>query len=231
MASKKQQLNKRYIYLITGGIVLVIVAALVMGIRSLLHNDGGMQQKHVQMVTIVTPPPPPPPKVEEKPPEPPKIEEKIEVPKEELSVDKPDDTSKDLPPSDNLGLDAEAGLGSDAFGLAAKKGGSSLIGGTGGKNAGSLYGWYANVVSNKLQKTANDIIQKDGGIPTGKWDKVTFEVMVDVFGKVTKFSILKSSGNEKIDGAVKQALQMAHTFEPPPPGMPKVMKFAVSLQG
>lgn len=229
MAAKKRQLTNRHIYYITGGLAVIIIAVLALVASRLLHGDGGGRPQQVQMVTILAPPPVP--KIVERPPEPEKLEEKIETPKEEMPSEKPEDTSQDRPASEELGLDANAGLGSDAFGLKAKPGGSSLVGGAGGKGAGSLYGWYANVVSSNLQKAANDIIQKDGGIPQGKWGKVTFEVMVDVFGKVTKFSILHSSGNEKIDGAVKKALQEAHNFEPPPPGMPKVMKFAVLLQG
>ncbi len=202
----------------------MFVAGLVLVVSLLLQNDEGGRKKQIQMVTLLAPPPPP--KIVEKLPEPEKLEEEIETPPEEKPAEEPDPAKE--PPPENLGLDADAGLGGDEFGLQAKKGGSSLIGGNG---TGSLYGWYANIVSNNLQKTANDIIQKEGGVPPGKWKKVTFEVMVDVFGKVTKYSIVRSSGNERIDGAVKKALQMGHTFEPPPPGMPKVMKFAVSLQG
>lgn len=225
MASQKPPQSKKKLYLIVGGAAVLLVMGLVLGLSFLLKNDEGSHKKQIQMVTLLAPPPPP--KIEEKLPEPEKLEEKIETPPEEKPVEEPE-PAKEPPPSNNLGLDAEAGLGGDGFGLQAKKGGSNLIGGNG---TGSLYGWYANVVSSNLQKTANDILQKDGGIPPGQWGKVTFEVMVDVFGKVTKFSILKSSGNEKIDGAVKKALQMARPFEPPPPGMPKVLRFAVSLQG
>ncbi|MDR3631667.1 MAG: TonB C-terminal domain-containing protein [Desulfocapsaceae bacterium] len=226
MAPKKKKPNR--IYLVVGGVAVAMVVGLVFAVNFLLHNDSGGPKQQMQVVTLVTPPPPPP-KVVEKPPEPIKQEEKIDTPKD-MPAEKPEEATPERPPQ-NLGLDTNAGLGSDAFGLQAKRGGSNLIGGTGGKNAGSLYGWYAGVVSRDLQKTANDIIQKEGGIPPGKWEKVTFEVMVDVYGKVTKYSIIKSSGSEKIDGAVRKALDEAHGFEAPPPGMPKVMRFAVSLQG
>jgi protein TonB len=227
MAPKKKKPNR--IPLIVGGLAAAIIIALAFAVNFLLHNDSSGPKQQMQMVTLVTPPPPPPPKVVEKPPEPIKQEEKIDTPKD-MPAEKPDAAPPDRPPQ-NLGLDANAGLGSDAFGLQAKRGGANLIGGTGGKNAGSLYGWYAGVISRDLQKTANDIIQKEGGIPPGKWENVTFEVAVDVFGKVTRFSIIRSSGNDRIDAAVKKALEMGHSYEPPPPGMPKVMRFAVTLQG
>lgn len=226
MASQHQKRRNIYFYAIVGLALIVFLVVLGFGIRHLLREDKTGRERQVQMVTLL--PPPPPPKTEEPPPEPEEPEEEIETPEEEQPAEEPEDTPPDLPPSEELGLDADAGLGSDAFGLQAKKGGRSLIGGDG---AGSLYGWYANLVSSELQKTANEILQRDGGVPPGKWQKVRFEVMLDVFGTLQKFSIIKSSGNEKIDEAVKKALQLKTHFEPPPPGMPKVMKFGVLLQG
>lgn len=225
MTSPKPPQSKKRFFFIAAGAVLVLGAIFALLISLLLKNDGGGRKKQIQMVTLLAPPPPP--KIEEKLPEPEKQEEKIEEPPEEKPAEKPE-PAKEPPPPQNLGLDADAGLGGDAFGLEARKGGSSLIGGGG---AGSPYAWYAGQISNSLQKTANEIIQREGGIPPGKWGKVSFEVKMDMFGKIAKFSILKSSGNPKIDDAVKKALQMAHSFEPPPPGMPKVLRFAVSLQG
>lgn len=230
MASQKQKSGIKPLHLVTGGVALCLLVAVAVLIFILPHGDDGSRRKQMQTVTIVTPPPPPPPPKVEKPPEPIKEKEKIETPKEELPTEKPEPVAKEPPTSSHLGLDANAGAGSDAFGLQAKRGGTSIIGGGGG-SGGSLYGWYANQISTNLQKSANEILQQEGGIPPGKWEKVSFEVSVDVFGKITKFSILKSSGNPKIDEAVKKALQMAHNFEPPPPGMPKVLRFAVSLQG
>lgn len=224
MAAQKKQSNKQF-FLIVGGVLVVLLIGVFFLVKFLMSNEGTNRQKKPQMVTLIAPPPPPP-KVEEKMPEPEKQEEKIEQPKEK--PDEAPEPPKDAPPPQNLGLDANAGLGSDGFGLEARRGGSNLIGGGG---AGSPFAWYAGQLSTSLQKTANDIIQREGGIPQGKWAKVSFEVTVDVYGKITHHAIIKSSGNQKIDDAVKRALQTANTFEPPPPGMPKVMRFAVSLQG
>ncbi len=224
MAAQKKQSNKQF-FLIVGGVLVVLLIGVFFLVKFLMSNEGTNRQKKPQMVTLLAPPPTPP-KVEEKIPEPEKQEEKIEKP-EEKPDDKPE-PPKEAPPPQNLGLDANAGLGSDGFGLEARRGGSNLIGGGG---AGSPYAWYAGQLSTSLQKVANDIIQREGGVPTGKWGKVSFEVTVDVYGKISHYSIIKSSGNQKIDDAVKKALQAANAFEPPPPGMPKVMRFAVSLQG
>lgn len=231
MAAKKRTSKIKPIHLITGGAACVLLAAVVLVVILLPGGDDGGRRKQMQTVTLLTPPPPPPPppKEIEKPPEPEKVEEKMEAPKD-MPLEKPEPVSQEPPPAANLGLDAEAGVGGDAFGLQARRGGSNLIGGSRG-GGGSLYGWYAGQISTNLQKAANEIIQREGGIPSGKWAKVSFEVTVDMFGKISKFSILGSSGNQKIDDAIKRAVQSANTFEPPPPGMPKVLRFAVSLQG
>jgi periplasmic protein TonB len=229
MVIKKKSQKFKPIHLITGGAACVLLIAVLFAVKFIPSSDEGGRRKQIQTVTLVTPPPPPPPPKEiEKPPEPQKVQEKIETPKD-MPLEKPQPVSQEPPPSANLGVDADAGVGGDAFGLQARRSGSNLIGGSQG--GGSMYGWYAGQISNNLQKTANEIIQREGGIPPGKWEKVSFEVTVDMFGKISKFAILKSSGNQKIDDAVKKALQAANAFEPPPPGMPKVLKFAVSLQG
>lgn len=229
MTTKKKTSKNKPLYIITGGAACLLIMVVVLVFIFLPKDDGG-QRKQMQTVTLVAPPPPPPPppKEVEKPPEPEKVEDEIEAPKD-MPMDKPPPIAQEAPPAANLGVDADAGVGGDSFGLQARRGGSNLIGGSQG--TGSLYGWYAGQISTSLQKSANDIIQREGGIPAGKWSKVSFEVTVDVFGKITHHAIIKSSGNQKIDDAVKRALQTANAFEPPPPGMPKVMRFAVSLQG
>ena len=158
-------------------------------------------------------------------PEPEKQEKKIEQP-EEKPVPTPEQP-KEAPPPQNLGLDANAGLGSDGFGLEARRGGSNLIGGSG---SGSPFAWYAGQISTSLQKTANENLQRQGGAPKGQWGKISIEITMDMFGRIAKYNILKSSGNPIIDEALTKALQSAGSFEPPPPGMPKVMRFAVLLK-
>lgn len=222
MAAPKKQSNKQF-FLIVGGVLVVLLIGVFFLVKFLMSNEGTNRQKKPQMVTLIAPPPPPP-KVEEKMPEPEK-EEKIETP-EEKPLETPEQP-KDAPPPQNLGLDANAGLGSDGFGLEARRGGSSLIGGNG---PGSPFAWYAGQISASLQKVANENLQRQGGAPKGQWGKISIEITMDMFGKIAKYNILKSSGNPIIDEALTKALQSAGSFEPPPPGMPKVMRFAVLLK-
>lgn len=224
MTTERKGLSKKHFIPIACGALCLLVTASAFSIYMLVQDDGGSRQKKPTMVSLVLPPPP---KIEEKPPEPEEPEEKIEKPEEEKLADEPEESAPDLPPSEQLGLDADAGLGSDGFGLAANKGGRSLIGG----NGNSLYGWYANLISSDLQNLANEIIRQEGGIPPGKWQKVRFELKLDVFGTIQRFALLTSSGNDKIDNAVNEALRQKNKFEPPPPGMPHVLKVDVILKG
>lgn len=226
--NKKKTSKNKPLYIITGGAACLLIVVLVV-VFIFLPKDDGSQRKQVQTVTLVTPPPPPPPpppKEVEKPPEPEKVEDKMEAPKD-MPMDKPPPISQEPPPSANLGVDADAGVGGDSFGLQARRGGGNLIGGGG---SGSPFAWYAGQISTSLQKLANDNLQRQGGAPKGQWGKISVEITMDMFGRIAKYNVLKSSGNPIIDEALTKALQSAGSFEPPPPGMPKVMRFAVLLK-
>lgn len=194
------------------GVFALCVAVLVFSV--FFTGKVEQRKKEIQMITLL-PPPPPPVDI----PPPPKVEEKVEE-----QIQQPDEPEQEAAaPPQELGVDAEAGLGDD-FGLKARKGGQGLIGGQGG----SIYGWYTNVLSTDLQKMVNEIIQKEGGLPEGKWRTVV-KIELDVYGKIKKFSIIGSSGNHKLDAAVNKALASAQVNEPPPPGMPRIMKLSFTI--
>lgn len=224
MAHKNKRLTGKHIMIIAGGAGLLMVCLTVFVFSVLISDEGPQRKRQTQMVTLL--PPPPPPKIEEQPPEPEEQKEKIAEPEPEEKPNEPEDVADDLPPAEELGLDADAGLGSDAFGLKAKKGGRGLIGG----NGGSIYGWYTGIISADLQKLVNKIIQERGGVPEGKWRTIV-RVVLDEFGNIKTFSIIGSSGNDKMDGAVLEALKSATLGETPPPGMPRVLKLSFSARG
>jgi TonB family protein len=214
MSELKKKTAKKQNVLIGSVVGVFILCVAVLVFTVFFTGKGEQRKKEIQMITLLPPPPPPvdippPPKVEEK------VEEQIEQP------DEPEQEA-DAPPQE-LGVDAEAGLGDD-FGLKARKGGQGLIGGQGG----SIYGWYTNLLSTDLQKMVNEIIQKEGGLPDGKWRTVV-KIELDVYGKIKKFSIIGSSGNQKMDAAVNKALASAQVNEPPPPGMPRIMKLSFTI--
>src|SRR5262245_1063784 len=108
---------------------MVLVAAAVIGVGVLLTifvrqfatKKPSSTRPAAQVVQIVRPPPPPP----SEPPPPPPPEEKIQ---EVLQQDTPEPAPSDDAAPEQLGLDAEGTAGGDAFGLAARRGGSDLVG-------------------------------------------------------------------------------------------------------
>ena len=189
--------------------LLLLGGVTVLGIRGLMTDAGKPSKHEMQMVQLLRPPPPPPPpKPEEKPPEP--------VKKEEVKLDqpKPQDQPKDAPkpdqppPAGKLGVDATAGAGNDAFGLAANKGGADLIGGGGG----SRFAYYGVQVQQQIQ----DVLAKDDTLR-----KTNFRVLVKFWlnsdGSVQRFELAESTGDDTTDRALKNALTGIHRLRQAPP--------------
>ncbi|BBO68357.1 hypothetical protein DSCA_22870 [Desulfosarcina alkanivorans] len=221
---------------IIGGVaaclVVLFVAGAVFALKYLLKDDSQRRKRRIQMVTVVKPPPPP--KIKEKPPEPEikKKEEMIEPEPEETPPEPADDMAEDdTPPGEDLGLDADGTAGSDGFGLKARKGGRALIGGTlSDASMMRRYGWYTRIIQEELRKRMNRHMEENGGIPDGNL-KTQVQITLDDLGKIVNFDISRSSGNPLMDDAVVNALKLATISEPPPRGMPRIIKLKISAKG
>lgn len=221
---------------IIGGVaaclVVLFVAGAVFALKYLLKDDSQRRKRRIQMVTVVKPPPPP--KIKEKPPEPEikKKEEMIEPEPEETPPEPADDMAEDdTPPGEDLGLDADGTAGSDGFGLKARKGGRALIGGTlSDASMMRRYGWYTRIIQEELRKRMNRHMEENGGIPDGNL-KTQVQITLDDLGKIVNFDISRSSGNPMMDHAVVNALKLATISEPPPRGMPRIIKLKISAKG
>lgn len=218
-----------------GGIAVIVAVLMVVGVvfalKFLLKDDKQRRKRQIQMISVVKPPPPP--KIKEKPPEPEvKKEEIIEPEPEETPPEPTDDAAQDdTPPGDDLGLDADGTAGSDAFGLRAKKGGRALIGGSYGDAAMMRrYAWYARIIQDELRKRMNRHMEENGGIPEGNL-KVLVQITLNDLGKVVDFNLARSSGNQRMDDAIVNALNLATISEPPPKGMPRMIKLKISAKG
>src|SRR5450631_4139139 len=135
--------TRRLVNRIGGGLIaIVLILGFVSFVRSMLANKSSKPARQVQMVKIIRPPHPPP---DQPPPPPPP--EKTDVP---LPKDQPEPTPDNTPaPADQpLGLDAEGSAGGDAFGLAARRGGSDLVGGTGS----APFAWYTNRLTDAIRE-------------------------------------------------------------------------------
>ncbi len=228
MGTKKRRASRKVIWGVSAVVALLVLAMGAFVVRLLIADDPGKRQRQVQMVTLLKPPPPP--KIKKKPPEP---KQKKEVVEEKL--DKPEETEDrsedDTPPGEDLGLDSDGSAGSDAFGLKAKKGGRALIGG--GLGGGSLlrkYAWYTQILQDEIRASVRRELDENGGIPGGNL-KTLVRVVLNEQGNIVDYSIYGSSGNNKMDAAVKKALGTTRVSEPPPEGMPMILKLKISSKG
>lgn len=201
---------------------IIFIAAVVIISGLLIWFVGGMlskpiepPKKTVQEIKIIRPPPPPP-EVEEEPPPEPEVEEEI-IPEEPEPL--PDDSALEPPAGDQLGLDAEGGAGGDAFGLLGKKGGRSLLSGSGT----SRFNWYANIIKTELLENLYEEEKL-----RSKGYRIRCNIWVSKSGDITKVKVLNSTGDNEIDALIKNALNsMTKISDVPPEDMPMPIKLAI----
>ncbi len=196
---------RRFIAPLVFGLVL---AGLAFGVWRLSQNDAGAR-KEAPKVDIVSltppPPPPPPPPPKEQPPEP-TPDKVVEAPTPTPTPQAPQQLTIAGPPQ----------AGGDAFGLQAGSGqgmvgaGGSATGGPGGSPFAT--GSYGRYLSGALQEA----VQADKRI-----NRLVFSVDVALWvgpdGRITRASILRSSGNARTDEALLSALQAVGRLDEAPP--------------
>ncbi len=179
--------------------------------------------------------PPPPPK--EKPPEP-ELQKQAIVTPQDVAPQQAGPKGDDKPaPEGPLGVEGEGGAGSDAFGLVGRgKGGRDVItlgtgsgkGGGGADQAGlqRKFGWYTRIVGEELNKLVRKRLEENGGIPKGNAE-VEVWIDLDEQGAVKGYRIIRSSGNQAMDEAVK-ALKFARISQPLPKGIYCGMNYKIT---
>ncbi len=196
------------------GLGLSLLVILVIFLLKDTFDKPAQRKKVVQQITMITPPPPPPPPPpEEKPPEP-----EIEEPEPEPEVEpEPAPEESNEPAGEELGLDADGSAGSDGFGLAARKGGRSLLGG----GPGSAVLWYGGQVRKQLEDSLQKLLAESTALKTGY--SVTIDVWVDTAGRISRSRLNRGSGNADVDQALRNALNMisASVGQAPPENMPQ----------
>lgn len=203
-------------------LLLVLVTGVVIGVRHLLGTPPLAPEKVIRQISVLKPlPPPPPPPEVEKPPEP-EIEEKIEEPEPEQEPEPLPDAPPDAPPpGPDLGLDAEGVAGSDAFGLAARKGGRGLAGSGGGR-----FEWYAGQVRRGIE---DELLGFDDLRKAAY--QVDVQIWVDERGGIRRYEITRGTGKPELDSRIRVALGQLHGIpETPPPGMPQPIKLRIKAQ-
>ena len=182
--------------------------------REMLGAKTGKTTRTVQQVQIIRPPPPPPP---DQPPPPPPEKSPEPIPK-----DQPDPTPEQQPdqaPDQPLGLDAEGSAGGDAFGLAARRGGGDLIGGTGT----APFAWYTN----RLRDAIKDRLSAAPCTKSAKGSLST-RVLLAADGHIKEIKLTAGTGNARLDECFDKELASIGTLgDAPPPGMPQQVNLRV----
>jgi periplasmic protein TonB len=181
------------------GVGLVALLALV---ALWLWPSGTMtppRQRLIQEITVVQPPPPPPPEPEEKIMEEEEVIEPTEEPEIQEDVEAPSDEPSDAPaePSaEPAGLDRPADAGSDSFRLAAGKGGGLF--GRGGGGGGGGWGQY---VETHIRRA----LQRDPRTRSAR-GFIRVAVNIDPNGRFTGAGLRSSTGDPKLDTAIREVL-------------------------
>jgi TonB family protein len=220
----------KYLPLIGGGLLVLIVAIVVYVFRDAFEKPA-RSKKQVQQITVVRLPPPPPPPPVQKPPEPEVKEEKIEEPDKQPEPEpekEPDPAPEqaDEPAGDQLGVDGEGGAGSDAFGLAARKGGRSLLGGT----TGSVIHWYGGQIRRVLESELPNLLSDTHA------SKHSYAVILNIWigpdGRLSRAELASSSGKPEVDEALRTAIpKLQFALEKPPPAnMPQPVKIRLNAR-
>jgi periplasmic protein TonB len=209
----------------------VVALLALLGIAALLwhfaHETAGVQREAANDVTtiIALPPAPPPPPKQKPPPE--KVREVIRAP-----VDKPTYSPRptEVPkPNDNpprqMTMDAPAQAGTDGFNIGAGDGGGMLGSGGGGQFGNTSYAQY--MVYTLQRAIENDKRVQDAG---GLRFAGNINLWMEANGRITKVTLAKSTGDDKLDAAVIGAVEtLGKVDEPPPPAA--TFPVLVKLQG
>jgi TonB family protein len=195
-------------------IPVVILVALGIGVWRLATDTDGVNRPAAPppMIALAPPPPPPPPPPpKEQPPEP----EKETTPSPSPDP-KPEAPQKSEAPK-QLTINGPAQAGSDAFGVAAGKGGGVAVGGDPNGSDSLGGGGFAEASYERyLRSTLQSAVQADDRI-----NKLFFNAQVRIWvradGAIGSVVISKSSGDERADRALVAALQGLPRLDPPPP--------------
>jgi protein TonB len=166
-----------------------------------------------QVVQLIRPPP------VETPPSPPPPPDKVEEPL-------PQDTPEPQPAADaaaeQLGLDADASAGGDAFGLLARRGGADLVG-----TGSAIFGRYTALLKDAIL----DKLSEDDKIRRGSYT-VIVRVWVANDGRIERVGLAQSSGKRDLDAQIEQALtRLTRASEAPPIEMPQPVTLKIVSRG
>ena len=192
---------------------ILLIMGFVWFVRTMMAAKSGKPQRQVQIVQVIRPPPPPPPPDQ---PPPPPVKTDQPLPKDEPEP-APDNTP--APADQPLGLDAEGSAGGDAFGLAARRGGSDLVGGTGS----APFAWYTNRLTDAIRERLSSV-----ACAKSAKGSLTIHLLMDPDGHFKQVQLATTTGNTQVDQCIDSALvSMPRMSDPLPPGMPEQVNIRI----
>lgn len=204
---------------VVAGIGILALVGIGFLIAHLMKGADLPAKRKEVVIQLVQPPPPPPPPPPPKPVEPPPPEQKMEEPKpqdEPKPEPEPEPQAEDQPP-----VVSEGPAGNDAFGM---RGGKNVAGAPGKIGGGGDNRRYGIAVARVLQ-----------GLVSSKEDakaanyQIKVKVWVTTEGRLERFELAGSTGNPKVDAAVREALAGSPDLGgPPPEGLPQPLRLLIS---
>lgn len=208
----KRSLRRNLTRLAGAAFAVMLILGFMWFVHTMMNAKTGKTTRAVQVVQVIRPPPPP----DQPPPPPPEKTQEV------LPKDVPDPTPEQQPdqaPDQPLGVDADGSAGGDAFGLAARHGGSDLIGGTGT----APFAWYTN----RMRDTIKDHLAAAPCTKSAKGSLST-RILVGGDGRVKQIKLTTSTGNARVDECVDKALaSITNIGDAPPVGMPEEVNLKV----
>ena len=190
----------------------VAIALVCVWARHMMAAKPTQTRQVPQIVQLIRPPPP----LEAPPPPPP---EKIDEP---MPQDPPEQDQAPDNSAQQLGLDADASAGSDAFGLAARKGGTDLLG-----TGTAIFGRYTSLLKDAIQS----VLSEDNKVRSGSYS-VVVRVWIGTDGSIARATLAQGSGKRELDAAIEQALQHpTRLAEAPPLEMPQPVTLKIISRG
>lgn len=191
----------------------MIVVALAVGVWRLANDDQGVARKIAPppMIALAPPPPPPPPPPKEQPPEPEKPDTVAPTPEPKAEATPRSDAPRQMT------IAGPAQAGSDAFGVAAGKGGGVSVGGDpNGSDTPGGGGFAEASYQRYLSATLQSTIQADERV-----NRLFFSAEVRIWvrpdGAIGDVVIARSSGDTRADNALVAALRSLPRLDRPPP--------------
>jgi protein TonB len=192
---------------------ILLILGFVWFVRAMMNGKSSKTNRQVQVVQVIRPPPPPPP---DQPPPPPPEKTDEPLPKDEPE---PSPEPEQAPMDQPLGIDAEGAAGGDAFGLAARKGGSDLVGGTGS----APFAWYTSKITDAIRDRLSSV-----ECAKSAKGSLSLHLILEADGRFKEVQLATTTGNRKVDQCIDTALTtLPKMSDPLPPGMPAQVNIKV----